>query len=365
MKTSSYGIRVFILAFWGLAVLGPGLQAQRLPQQTFKQLTKKVAQETKKAVRAAVGRAQAAVHSAKISKQLASGAYDAQLVKNNIGSAVFFMYTPLAQSSGFFLEEYYLGERFVWAVIPAHAVGNKFALFSAEYMGLDGEIHRQTLRVVSYGSSGYQNYDFALAPVPPDMQKEVFALRLAQESPQKGDKVSSFGFYALDEEAEFAGPPKENTGRVILSVDNSRLTTSYPFENQNPAGACGGPLLNEKGEVVGIHSGSRGSCSFAVEATGSVREMLSDVHGDRVLRRSVMWNGKLITRLASSQRISRIVIKRDGQIIDHMLLTKRETPFDYSALEQLFPQACKGDIIYLALKDQRAKEIKILEFVVK
>ncbi len=366
MRVYSFA-RVLALVLYGLAVLGPGLHAQRLPQKAFKQLTKKAAKGAQKAARAAAVRAQAAAYRAKLAEQLAHAPYDIQKVKANIKSAVFFMYTPLVQTSGFFFEENYFGKRLVWAVAPAHAVGEKFPFFAAEYVGLDGEIHRRAFRIMAYGSSGYQNYDFALALVPEEVKKEVFALRLAQEKPKKGDKVSSFGFYGLDETAEFAGPPKENVGRVIVSIDNSRITTSYPFGDQDPAGACGGPLLNEAGEVVGIHSGSNGnaSCSFAVEAPGPVREMLADYHGDRQLLRPVVWKGQLILQLTSSQRISQVEVVRNGRIVAQVFLTKRETPFDYAFLEKLFPQARPGDKIRLVVKDQRLSESEGVEFWVE
>lgn len=151
---------------------------------------------------------------------------------------------------------------------------------------------------------------------------------------------------------------------MIQSIDNSRITTSYPFSNHDPNGACGGPLLNEKGEVVGIHSGSNGSCSFAVEATGPVREMLADVHGDKQILRPVLWKGKEITLLFSAQRISRVTVMRNGEQIQSLLLTKRDEPFDYRELHKLFPQAQSGDEVYLELKDQRLTEPEIIKFEV-
>lgn len=369
MKTLFRVLCVLMFTFGVLLPGVPAAQGQNLPKKVFQGLEKaagKAQKAAQKAARAAAVRARAAFLTGAKRPALAPEAvvYNAASVKENIRSAVFFMFTPATQASGFFVEEYYMGKRLVWAVIPAHALDGTKPFFVAEYLGVDGTIYQRVLRVVAYGSAGYQNYDFALALLPKEMEKHVFALRLAPERPKKGDEVTSFGFYEVDEDARFAGPPKENTGRVIQSIDNSRITTSYPFGNHDPNGACGGPLLNEKGEVVGIHSGSNGSCSFAVEATGPVREMLADVHGDKQILRPVLWKGKEITLLFSAQRISRITVKRDGQEIGSILLTKRAEPFDYRELHKLFPQAQSGDEVYLELKDQRMTGAEIVKFVV-
>lgn len=355
---------------FGLLLPGvPAAQGQNLPKKVFQKVEKaagKAQKAAQKAARAAAVRARAAflTRVKHLHPSLEPVIYNEASVKENIRSAVFFMFTPDVQTSGFFMEENYMGKRLVWAVLPAHAIKDGKPYFVAEYLGVDGTIYQRVLRVVAYGSAGYQNYDFALALLPKEMAKHVFALRLAPESPKKGDKVTSFGFYEVDEDARFAGAPKENTGRVIQSIDNSRITTSYPFGKQNPDGACGGPLLNEKGEVVGIHSGSNGRCSFAVEATGPVREMLADVHGDKQILRPVLWKGKEITFLFSAQRISRVTVMRNGEQIQSLLLTKRDEPFDYRELHKLFPQAQSGDEVYLELKDQRLTEPEIIKFEV-
>ncbi len=368
MKLNRKAVQIMAVVLGVVCLLNPVALGQRLPKKAVQRIAQKASARAENAARTAVLRARAAaIAGAKRAAPKEAAVYSAALVQEKIKSAVFFMYTPAVQASGFFMEEYYMGKRLVWAVIPAHALVDESPFFIAEYIKADGTVSRQALRVMAYGSAGYQNYDFSLALVPPEMQDEVFALRLAQENPNKGDLVSSFGFYSLNPNAEFAGSPKQNTGRVIESVDNSRITTSYPFGKHNPSGACGGPLLNEKGEVVGIHSGSNtsASCSFAVAAPGPVRAMLADVHGDKQLLRPVVWNGREICRLTASQRISRVEVKRDGRTIDSVLLTKREKPFDYGSLEQLVPQARRGDKIYIELKDQRFMETETLEFVVK
>lgn len=369
MKTLFRVLCVLMFTFGVLLPGVPAAQGQNLPKKVFQKVEKaagKAQKAAQKAARAAAVRARAAFLAGAKRTALPPEpvVYNAASVKENIRSAVFFMFTPDVQASGFFMEENYMGKRLVWAVLPAHAIKDGKPFFVAEYLGVDGTIYQRVLRVVAYGSAGYQNYDFALALLPKEMEKHVFALRLAPERPKKGDEVTSFGFYEVDEDARFAGAPKENTGRVIQSIDNSRITTSYPFGNHDPNGACGGPLLNEKGEVVGIHSGSNGSCSFAVEATGPVREMLADVHGDKQILRPVLWKGKEITLLFSAQRISRITVKRDGQEIGSILLTRRAEPFDYRELHKLFPQAQSGDEVYLELKDQRLTEPEIIKFEV-
>lgn len=369
MKTLFRILYILLFSFCVLLPASSEAQGQNLPKKVFQRVEKaasKAQKAAQKAARAAAVRARAAFLTRAKNPAFVPEAvvYNAASVKENIRSAVFFMFTPDVQASGFFMEEHYMGKRLVWAVLPAHAIKDGKPYFVAEYLGLDGTIYQRVLRVVAYGSAGYQNYDFALALLPKEMEKHVFALRLAPESPKKGDKVNSFGFYEVDEHSKFAGSPRENADRVILSIDNSRITTSYPFGKQNPDGACGGPLLNEKGEVVGIHSGSNGRCSFAVEATGPVREMLADVHGDKQILRPVLWKGKTITLLFSAQRISRVTLMRDREQMQSLLLTKRDEAFDYRELHKLFPQAQSGDEVYLELKDQRLTEPEIIKFEV-
>ncbi|HEY9784276.1 MAG TPA: serine protease [Candidatus Obscuribacterales bacterium] len=108
--------------------------------------------------------------------------------------------------------------------------------------------------------------DLALLEFEPNQAGECKPLGLQAKEPRKGDPVVTLGFPRMSVEM-FASPGKilETDGKMKKppefgeNVDRNVITT----EQRTMGGNSGGPLLNAKGEAVGVHvAGGTRTLSF-------------------------------------------------------------------------------------------------------
>lgn len=131
----------------------------------------------------------------------------------------------------------------VWAVTAGHnaQVGEKLRLTfydGEQEIPVDGTLVQQGPALLS---------DAALIKLDDFPSSRLHPLELSTEiGPQ--EKLTTYGyafnnFYKLD--------------NLTFEKDNTRfLRTNFPSTQTKRAGLCGGPLLNAKGQVLGIHCGS-------------------------------------------------------------------------------------------------------------
>lgn len=155
-------------------------------------------------------------------------------------------------SSGFVFEEFSTGKRRLWAALPYHVAGAKGKSVTLRLHGADGTWHVYTTRVSVAGRAGAAGADMSLVLLPQHMSAYVRPLRWANDVPEEGEQTDSFGF---DMTEDLSLKHSSTRGRTITKTSFYRFFTKYPLSARGRVGACGSPLLNRGGEVVGMHVG--------------------------------------------------------------------------------------------------------------
>jgi len=134
-------------------------------------------------------------------------------------------------------------ESFDWAVTAGHTAQLGERLLLTFYNG------KKEIQV--YGTLVQQGpallSDAALIKLEGPIPKELNPLKLSTEvSPQ--EKLTTWGY---------ASNKLYKIEDLTFEKDNTRfLRTDFPATQKKRSGLCGGPLLNEKGQAVGIHCGT-------------------------------------------------------------------------------------------------------------
>lgn len=169
---------------------------------------------------------------------------------------VFKIEEPFTATS-FVIEEEYQGEKYLWGVTAAHIVNSmpkNTAMLVDEWVGGFPAYFDFAIS----GSVGM--VDIALFPIPEEIALLVKPLKLASQPVKVGETLRSFGFF--------------NKGfhrvdnRTVTEVTPGRIITTLEFDTPHRGGACGGPVLNSRNQVVGTHCGSSDGqqISFVVPA---------------------------------------------------------------------------------------------------
>ncbi|WP_432634255.1 hypothetical protein [Candidatus Avelusimicrobium sp.] len=146
----------------------------------------------------------------------------------------------------------YNGKNEVYGVIATHAIatssGEKDALhktFTA-IVYKNGLPHEATVEVVAYSPKSM--LDMALVKFPADIEPLLAPYSISAGAPYLQDNLLSKGF---THSSAAAIPERQVVGVTPISI---RTTISMPAEKR--PGLCGSAVLNDKGELVGIHTGS-------------------------------------------------------------------------------------------------------------
>lgn len=146
-------------------------------------------------------------------------------------------------SSAFLFQTTYQGKPEIWAATASHAAQLGEKLLLTFYNGKK-EIAVQGI-LVQQGPALLA--DASLIALEQPLPEELQPFMLAQTiDPQ--EKLTTWGYasnklYHIDD--------------LTFEKDNTRfIRTDFPPTQRKRAGLCGGPLLNPKGEVLGIHCGT-------------------------------------------------------------------------------------------------------------
>ena len=172
-------------------------------------------------------------------------------------------------------------------------------------------------------------WDIAIFELPEPFASQVTPLRLATHSPAPGETLYSVGFFNNEFHLE--------ANRVVQEVGPNRVITSLDIDRScSRSGACGGPILNQNGEVVAVHVGSHlhKNIGFAVPVE-KIYELLQEAHQQIISQKPLIFNGKQIGTIFRNQFIRSIHIYRDGKQIQSQKTYLRENEVDYAHLEQL------------------------------
>lgn len=226
-------------------------------------------------------------------------------------------------ATSFIIEEEFEGKKYLWGITAAH-IAHLMSAFPAVWID-------EIPFPVEFAALGNADMaDIALFQASDLEPGEVMPLKLAEESPLPGEKTFSFGFF---NDGFYLVPDRE-----IKEVTPNRLITSLEFDTANRGGACGGPILNKHGEVVGVHVGSSDSkkISFAVPVS-EIKRLLQAYRNNGKNFQKLMFNGLEIGQLNINESIARIRTVTDGYITGDFVAHHNEKDIDYAHLERLSP----------------------------
>lgn len=237
------------------------------------------------------------------------------------------------EATAFFIEAEYQGEKTILGVTAAHMIDflgpdMLVRITPAEGLGMDFPI-----TVLAKGNAGLA--DIALFKVNEDISDFVRPLSLGEGEVRPGENLRSYSFF----EKELHIIPN----RRVLAATPSRLVTSFEFGKHDRAGACGGPLLNEQNELVGIHCGSSLSKqeSYAVPVS-FLKDLLAAAQHHNQKTRPLVWNGKVVGQINIDEYIYSVSLKQFGFSPRTFSPWHDEEKVDYAHLEKIFPLAQDG-----------------------
>lgn len=234
-------------------------------------------------------------------------------------------------ATSFVIEEEFEGKKQLWGVTAAH-IARLMSAYPAVWLE---DYAPFPVEFAAIGNAGM--LDLALFQLPEEWPRNIPALKLAGHTPKPGEKTYSFGFFNDD---FFLVPNRE-----IKEVTPNRLITSLEIDTPNRGGACGGPILNQQGEVVGVHIGSSDSqrISFAVPAA-EIRRMLQAYYNKGQSVQPLLFNGKKIGDLNVNESIARVLTVTDGYTTGDFVTHHQEKDVDYAHLETLSPDADPDEV---------------------
>ena len=280
-------------------------------------------------------------------------------VERHIRQSIFQVIMPLdgsTRSSGFVFER----DGKIWGVVPYHIsgrAGNRLKM--RFYLPNATPVYYWGVVKVS-GSYGFNGADAALVELPPEVKDHVRPLVISRQGPEKNTFVDSFGF---PDPNFWPKDYSKNANRRILDVCGYKIITTLPPEGRGN-GACGGPLLNSQGEVVGIHSGSfKGKLGFAVNAKAAIDDLFTAMqNGGRVLK-PLVFKGVKIADINITENVGLVEVHRDGKTVFSRDFKHYPGTFNYLRLEQVIP-AQTGDKIFLFLQ-QGVQEVRLEVYEVR
>ncbi len=221
--------------------------------------------------------------------------------------------------SAFALEEEYQGQRYVWGVSAAHYGFVKPAVKKAFWK-------YTPVTVLARGNS--EANDILLFAIPEHIAKNVTPLRLADKPATVGEELYSVGLF----DKAFQYEPN----RIVQEVSPLRIVTSLTVDPEiRREGACGGPVLNQEGEVVGIHIGSSlHKQQGYVASLQNIRQALRALHHNGEAKTRLLFQGKELYQLNIDEAILRIEFYKEDKLVRSVFTYHIEKEIDYAHLEK-------------------------------
>ncbi len=229
----------------------------------------------------------------------------------------FLRHVRTGTQTAFVIENTFRGKKQLWGVSAAHGYFIKTALQDPRT--------DQNIPIFLSTQSGLG--DIALFPIPASVAPQVTPLPLADKSPQKGESLFSVGFFENEFHLE--------KNRIVEETGEHRIITSLDIDRScRRSGACGGPVLNQKGQVVAVHVGShrQKNIGYAVPVE-KIQEALKDLHMGQLSVQPLVFNGTPIFSIARNQFIRSVRVYREGKLLREKKTYLRENEIDYKHLE--------------------------------
>ena len=238
-------------------------------------------------------------------------------------------------ASAFVIAETYRGKNQLWGVSVSH--------YRFEKPTLTDPRTRQEIPISLLAQGSYGFNDVTLFPIPQSMQDLVTPLPLATHPVQVGEDLHSVGYF--DNEFQL-----EKHRQVLQKSDHLIVTSLQVFDKLSREGACGGPVLNKKEEVVGIHVGSSERRQFGfVIPVEHIREVLRAYHNHGKLVRPIIFNGVKLGSANIDEHIHSLSTWKNNHVLQEVFPYQEHLPIDYSHLEKMI-DISQADKLVLVLE---------------
>ncbi len=237
------------------------------------------------------------------------------------------------RATTFVIKEIYKGKEYLWGVTATH-----YSFKNPILTGSSSEQQESPIRLVAQGHP--EMNDISLFPIPPQMQKKFTPLPLAKQTAQLGEELLSAGYF----NDEFHIEPN----RTVIDKTPHQLVTSLKVRDKlSREGACGGPVLNKQGEVVGIHVGSSKSkqAGFLVPVE-HIYELLYAFHHQGKALRPFYFKGRKLGDININEHITSIQVWHGSTLLEEYLSYLHRHTMDYDHLENLVNASGADRIIF-------------------
>ena len=235
-------------------------------------------------------------------------------------------------ATAFIFEEQYNGKTYLWGATASHY------LLENPILKIPQTGEEFPVQLVAQGHYGMN--DVSLFPIPAQLQGKLKPLKLAPHAPHIQEKLVSAGYFDDSFHVE--------KGRKVIDFLPTRILTSLTVEDElSREGACGGPVLNKQGNIVGMHVGSsaKKQAGFVVPVE-NIYEVLQAYHNNGKALRPFYFNGRHIGMLNINEYVQSIEVWKDHKMQDIFLSYRNRARVDYNHLEKLVRFAQADKIIF-------------------
>lgn len=236
--------------------------------------------------------------------------------------------------SGTLVEVMYKGQREVYGVVSAHALSRRAADYSLQrHLMVDvfigGKFVSVPVEIVQVGTPSL--IDLALVKFPAEVEAQLRPLKISNRLPQYNEDLISQGF--ASQRVHYV------PARSFLRANPFSLQTTMPLAREVRAGFCGSPLVNQQGDLVGVHVGSSygrydelGDKGFAIPALW-INRLVEAYHQGASGVIPIEVDGHTVAILGINDYITEVALFNQAgkKVFTHNF----ENKFSYSKLQEL------------------------------
>ncbi len=220
--------------------------------------------------------------------------------------------------TAFMIEETYQGKKQLWGVSATHYGYEQPAIPATRF----------SYAPLTFSAQGNEKAnDVSVFPIPQELTGTFKPLKLASHAPQVGEELYSLSFF----DKQFQYSPN----RTVLEVSPQRIIVSGDIASEIcREGECGSPLINQKGEVVGMIVGVSYSkqIGYALPVQ-NIHDILTALHRQGRLYKPVLINGREIMQLNINEAITQITITYSDNTRATRFVYHNEKDLDFAHLE--------------------------------
>ncbi len=171
--------------------------------------------------------------------------------------------------------------------------------------------------------------DISLFPLPSSLAQEISPLHLATQSVQVGENLHSIAYWN--------GEIHIDPIRTVKAIEPHRMVTTLDIPAQTKReGTCGSPVLNQAGEVVGMHAGNsaRRQEGYVIPVK-HIRQALQAYH-EGSFQQPLFFRGKNLGSVGINEYIVLAQAYSQGKLLHWVNILHRKQRIDYAHLEKLF-----------------------------